>query len=250
MVYERFADFYSAGPYTSYSAHMAEQLESIVRRMGISVRTVLDVACGEGTFAVAAARKGFVVTGIDVSEHMLTLARERAAREGVSVEFLVRDMRTMEFDRAFDLATCWYDSLNYILKLDELKRTFVAVANALGEDGCFVFDMNTMYGLAVNWQRQSCYVQQETAEIFEVHRATFDYESNIATLRITGFLQQDSRWTRIDEVHEERGYSLDEINRCAEHAGFREIAQWGDIRDMTEPTPQSGRIWFAMQKGT
>jgi ubiquinone/menaquinone biosynthesis C-methylase UbiE len=249
-MYKRFADFYSTGPYATYSAHMAEQLESILKRIGTSVRTVLDVACGEGTFAVAAASMGFAVTGIDLSEEMLTLARDKAAREGVSVEFLQDDMRTMEFERAFDLATCWYDSLNYILELDELKRTFKAVANALTEDGCFVFDMNTTYGLAVNWQRQRCYVQQESADVFEVHRASYDYETNIATLRITGFSQQNGRWTRMDEVHKERGYSLDEITQCATSAGFGEIARWGDIREMTESTPQSGRIWFAMQKNT
>jgi SAM-dependent methyltransferase len=180
---------------------------------------------------------------------MLILAREKAARNGVDVEFQLDDMRTMTFDGVFDLATCWYDSLNYILKLDELQRTFMAVANALGNEGCFLFDMNTVYGLAVNWQRHGCYVQQETTDIFEVHRASFDFETSIASLRITGFLQRDGRWIRIDEVHRERGYSLEEINQCAACAGFREIARWGNIRDMTEPTPESGRIWFAMQKG-
>jgi ubiquinone/menaquinone biosynthesis C-methylase UbiE len=247
-VYRDFAYLYARGPYPEYSALMAEQLETVLDRIGSIPKTVLDVACGEGTFAVAAAKRGLRVTGIDFSETMLALARERAAREGVSVEFLLRDMRSMGFDKAFDLATCWYDSLNYILNLGELERAFLAIANALTDDGYFVFDMNTVFGLAVNWQRQSCYVQQDTAEIFEVHRADFDYETNVATLRVTGFLQRNGRWSRIDEVHRERGYSLDEIRQCGAQAGFREIARWGDIRAMTPPTPKSGRIWFALQK--
>jgi SAM-dependent methyltransferase len=227
---------------------MAEQLRIMMERVGIAGKTLLDVACGEGTFAVAAAKKGFAVTGVDLSQNMLELAREKAARDGVAVEFKLADMRTMALNGSFDLATCWYDSLNYLLELDELQRTFVAVATALRENGCFLFDMNTVYGLTVNWQRQRCYVQQDKAEIFEVHRTSFDFETMIATLRITGFLRQKGRWVRVDEVHRERGYSLEDIAACAVHAGFREIARWGNIRDMTEPTPESGRIWFAMRK--
>jgi len=48
---------------------------------------VLDVACGTGNTAIPLARRGFVVTGVDIATNLLQQARERAAAENVNVKF-------------------------------------------------------------------------------------------------------------------------------------------------------------------
>jgi ubiquinone/menaquinone biosynthesis C-methylase UbiE len=247
-IYERFAYFYAKGPYLQFSERAAEVLSTVLERFDAKPRTVLDIACGEGTFAVAMAKKGLQVTGVDQSPQMLQLAKERAERENVNVEFLLQDMRSLSFEERFDLVTCWFDSLNYLLELEDLTRTFAGVHRALKKAGLFIFDMNTIYGLAVDWQRYHCYVQQDTPELFEIHFPSYDSEKNIATLRITGFVKEGDGWTRMDEEHKERGYTLEDIRQCLKEVGFQELACWGNLTEMSEPKPDCARVWFAVQK--
>lgn len=244
-IYEKFAYIYAAGEYPDFSRRMAEILPSVLQHLDVRPESVLDLACGEGTFATALARQGFKVTGLDISSEMLALARERVREAGVAVELRHGDMRALTFDHEFDLVTCWFDSLNYLLDSTDLKKTFKGVRNALKPAGLFIFDMNTIYGLAVNWREYPCYVQKDTAGMFEIHSQDYDFEANIATMRITGFLKEGDLWSRVDEEHRERGYSQREIRSLLEDSGFQVLAVWGSFRDMSDAGPESGRVWYA-----
>jgi ubiquinone/menaquinone biosynthesis C-methylase UbiE len=71
----------------------------------IDERPILDVGTGTGRAALLFARGGAAVTGLDASEEMLTIARQRAAGEGLSVAFRRGDAHDLEFaDRTFDIA--------------------------------------------------------------------------------------------------------------------------------------------------
>lgn len=246
--YSKFAYFYAHGPYTQYSRAMAVLLPGVLKRFHMKPKKILDVACGEGTFCIAMAQKGYHITGVDNSASMLEIARERASKEKVNVQFLLQDMRFLDVQDEYDLVTCWYDSLNYLLEVGDLAKAFSCVNRALRSGGLFVFDMNTIYGLSVNWQRSPCTVQQDTGAVFEIHRTSYDVERNIATLRITGFAKEKGGWRRMDEEHRERGYSLKEVQECLQHSGLKELARWGNFKERSEPTQDSGRIWFIVKK--
>ena len=246
--FDSFAYFYTKGPYPQYSERMVELLPPVLAQFDAQPQTILDIACGEGAFAVAMAKKGFRVTGVDRSPQMLGFARERAERENTEIEFLLQDMRSLTFDDRFDLTTCWFDSLNYVLELEGIQKTFAGVYRALKKAGLFVFDMNTVYGLAVDWQREPCYIQQNSPEFFEIHFPSYDFEKRIAITSILGFVKEGDGWVRMDEEHKERGYTLEEIRQCSQAVGFQELACWGSLEVMSEPRPHSGRVWFVMQK--
>ncbi len=73
----------------------------------VADRSILDVGTGTGRAALLLARKGARVTGIDASEAMLQVARQRAAEESAVVTFLAGDAHRIEFpDRSFDAAVC------------------------------------------------------------------------------------------------------------------------------------------------
>jgi 2-polyprenyl-3-methyl-5-hydroxy-6-metoxy-1,4-benzoquinol methylase len=70
----------------------------------ISNRTILDVGTGTGRAALLMARAGARVTGVDASEEMLAIARQRASGEGAAIDFRSGDAHALEFpDRAFDV---------------------------------------------------------------------------------------------------------------------------------------------------
>lgn len=247
-IYGEFAEIYSRGNYADFSAKMAELLPGVLEHLAFEPQSILDVACGEGTFAAAMAARGYPVTGVDVSGRMLAYAREKVSRSGSSVNFVRGDMRALDFNETFDLATCWFDSLNYVVDPDDLRRTLEGVHRALRQDGLFIFDMNTIYGLAVNWREYPVWIQHDEDNMFEVHRAEYDFEANIAVMRITGFVKDGAAWRRIDEEHRERAYSQVEVRKHLARAGFQVLACWGSFSDMSEAAPESGRVWYVAKK--
>lgn len=76
---------------------------------------ILDVGCGTGNFSIKMARQGVNVTGIDVSEKMLEVARNRASQEKLAIEFRKMDSQNLTFqdsifDGVFSMATIEFAS--------------------------------------------------------------------------------------------------------------------------------------------
>jgi len=247
-IYEGFAQFFAKGNYPAYSQRVADALPSLLQELGSKPQAILDIACGEGTFAVAMAKGGFRVTGIDQSAAMLQFAEEKARREGVRVSFHEQDMRHLSFEQQFDLVTCWFDSLNYLLDLKDVRATFDGVARALRPTGLFIFDVNTIYRLNLLARRYACVVERETPDVFQVHRHTYDAERNIATFHIVDFAKERDHWNRVEEVHHERGYTPEELRTCLRDARLRERACWEKLQERCPPTPKSRRLYFVVQK--
>jgi len=247
-MYNEFARFYARGDWPRYSAQMARILPIVLERFGLWPRKVLDLACGEGTFAIAMAKRGLQVTGVDLSPEMLSIARERAAKDGLEVKFLQQDMRLLSLRGRFDLVTCWFDSLNYLLEIDDLAQALAGVSRVLDKNSIFIFDVNTIRALAVEWIREPCYVHLDSQDLFLASVPQYDPATRIASLHITGFARENERWLRVDEVHKERGYTLKEIRRSLKKAGLRELACWASLDKMEKPGRSAVRVWFVASK--
>lgn len=88
-----------------------QEVDFLVDALGLEPGVgVLDVGCGPGRHALALARRGFEVTGVDLSERFVALAREAAEAEGLGARFVVHDVRDLPgrlVDRGpFDAAIC------------------------------------------------------------------------------------------------------------------------------------------------
>ncbi len=95
----------------------ARVLTNMVGR--IAERPILDVGTGTGRAALLFARGGAYVTGVDASEQMLAIARQRAKAEGVAVKFVVGDAHELDFpDRAFDVSV----SLRMLMHAPDWRR--------------------------------------------------------------------------------------------------------------------------------
>lgn len=249
VLYDQFAPFYQQGPYVQFSLGLVESvLPDYFAELGISPVDILDIACGEGSFAAAMAKQGYRMTGMDLSPRMIELAKGVAMKESQDVRFVVEDMRSIPFEDAFDLATCLFDSLNYMLIVDDLQDVFHGVNRALRKGGVFIFDMNTIYGLAVDWMREPTYIQNEKDHLLELHRQSYDHENQIATMDITVFTKQGDYWHRIDETHQERGYPIADIQFLLLQAGFEITGMYGSLRKRSDVRLTSPRVWFCARK--
>ena len=103
---------------------------------------VLDLACGTGSLSSELSKLGYSVTGIDLSDDMLSVA---SAKKIESAEFYKRDMTDFQFDEKFDFCVCSLDSINHLENEKDVKKCFDCVAAALNSGGVFVFDVNTVF---------------------------------------------------------------------------------------------------------
>jgi SAM-dependent methyltransferase len=81
---------------------------------GAQAKCVLDIACGNGRHAVPLAKLGYRMTGLDVSDEFLELARQRSSQENVEVEWRQADMLELPQVAAFDAALCFGNSFGYL----------------------------------------------------------------------------------------------------------------------------------------
>jgi len=111
--------------------------------------TILDVGCGTGRHAIELARRGFSVTGIDLSENQLTRAREKAIEAGVAVDFLRRDARSFRFDVPFGAAIMICEGAFPLMETDAENAAILAsVSQALRPGGRLVFTtLNALFPL-------------------------------------------------------------------------------------------------------
>jgi len=139
--FDAIADVYDElvawAPYERWIA----RLDSHMRRLGLrSGGWLLDVACGTGLSSVPWARRGYHVIGADVSEPMLEVARRRAAKAGLDLEFVRQAVADLRPERKFDAALCLHSGLDYILETVDLRRAFRAIRRCLKPGGVFAFD--------------------------------------------------------------------------------------------------------------
>jgi SAM-dependent methyltransferase len=252
-IYGAFARFYADEVYAQFSDAMLEYFPAAAERYNLPREgRLLDVACGNGAFAVGMAQRGWQVTGIDQSCDQLTIARERAG--DLAIDWRQLDMRALDYQRSFDLVTCWFDSLNYMLTPEDLQAVFKGMYSALKPGGFAVFDMNTIHGIMVGWQRQKAYVQASTPTMLELHRNDCDWDRQIANLHITIFERGKKlpdgayAWRRFDEIHTERAYPLYDLRAWLAGAGFSVVDILGSLQTFTPPRTDSARVWFTVRK--
>ena len=97
--------------------------------------SIVDVGCGRGRHAIRLAFHGYRVTGLDLSEQSILVARARARDEGVEVRFVVGDMRTPLCNSCFDGAANLFTAFGYFEQEEEHQRAIDAMAESIKPGG-------------------------------------------------------------------------------------------------------------------
>lgn len=132
-----------AAPYDAawgrFSAYVAELVVALESEREHPFAVVCDAACGSGHLLQHLANDGRSLTGFDRSRQMIERARKRLP----GARFVLGDLRDPPmFDVRFDLVTCVYDSLNYLLEEAELRNFFDWGWSVLEEGGAVLVDLN------------------------------------------------------------------------------------------------------------
>ncbi|MGT2650698.1 class I SAM-dependent DNA methyltransferase [Streptococcus troglodytae] len=207
---------------------------------------LLELACGTGIQSIRFKQAGFDVTGLDLSQDMLNLARKRAEAADLDIPFIQGNMLELSHLDQFDLVTCYSDSLCYMEDEVALGDVFEQVYAHLNSGGIFIFDVHSTYQMDEVFPG---YAYHENAEDFAMLWDTYRDEAPHSVVHeLTFFIQDDDgRFTRYDEVHEERTYDLLTYDILLEQAGFKTVKVYADFTDDT-PKEDSKRWFFVAEK--
>ncbi|HOI47701.1 MAG TPA: class I SAM-dependent methyltransferase [Prolixibacteraceae bacterium] len=107
---------------------------------------IIDVGCGTGRHAIELSKRGYPVTGIDLSESMLEKAREKAKHDGLQIDFLRHDARNLPFENQFDVAIMLCEGGFPLMETDEMNFEILKnVSKSLKQRSKFIF--TTLNGL-------------------------------------------------------------------------------------------------------
>src|SRR5207302_7221269 len=118
----------------------------------------------------------------------------------------------------FDACVCLFDSLNYLMTLDDLGRTFAAVRRHLNPGGLFVFDMNTIRALEAGMFNQEG--TGRDAGLHYLWRSAYDAFSRRCTIEMDFTVRSGEAVRRFHETHVQRGYTRPEVERALEGGGL------------------------------
>lgn len=240
-IYERLAEVYDSGGWVEYSRRLLPYLREVLRRFQFRQRRVLELACGTGTVAIALADEGYQVIGVDRSAAMLREAKKKARQAGVEITFLQQDIRELVLEEPVDLATCFFDSINYLLSYQDLVCAFGNVARVLRPGGLFVFDMNTAAGLASHWDYRKG--GRDLGDVAIIGTNSYDPQKKLGTIRITVFKRVNDLYEKFTEVHTERAYSRHDVKIALREGGLKLLANY-DCMTFRRPGRKAGRILY------
>ncbi len=102
--------------------------------------SILDIACGSGRHSILLAKRGYKVTGVDLSKRLLIEANLAAQRENLNIEFIEADIRNFNSDKKFDLVLNLFTSFGYFETDEENFLLFQKAYALLNSGSYFVFD--------------------------------------------------------------------------------------------------------------
>ena len=128
---------------SSWTEDTENQVDFIVKALGLrSGERILDLACGYGRHALSLARRGFKLTGVDITSAFVEDALKSAALEHLPVQFILSDIRDVSFENEFDAVLNLADgAIGYLENDEENLKIFDVIAGALKPGGAHFMDV-------------------------------------------------------------------------------------------------------------
>ncbi|KPL58634.1 class I SAM-dependent DNA methyltransferase [Rossellomorea vietnamensis] len=247
MSYERFAYVYDYlmqdVPYDGWLEYVNRQAE----RYSIQGKRLLDIACGTGELSLRLARDGYDVTGVDLSQDMLTIAQEKASAQDVHIQLFQQDMSRLDSLGEYDIITIFCDSLNYLEDESDVENTFKKVYDHLTQEGLFLFDVHSIYKMTQIFMNQTFTLTDDHVSYIW---GCFPGEvPNSVEHELTFFVEdvETGQYERVEELHKQRTYPILMVKEWLETTGFDVLNINADFTEES-PSDQSERIFFACKK--
>jgi SAM-dependent methyltransferase len=182
---------------------------------------IVDLPCGQGRHAIELARRGYDVTGVDLSPFLLKVADERARAGGVRVRWLAGDMRQPIADERFDVVLNLFTSLGYFADEADDRKVVDAAAAMLVPGGRFLLEVINGERLMARFEEREWFTVGQAAVV--EHRS-LDRAARRMIVERTVTTPND---TEVN-LHAIRLYNGRDVSTLLRSAGFGRVDLSGD----------------------
>lgn len=217
-----------------------DYIENLFDMYGINPTLVCDLACGTGNMTINMAKRGYDMTGVDISKDMLNIAREKSA--SLPILYLNQSMENLDLYGTMGAFLCMIDGINYVISPKSLLKLFTRIKTCFIDDGgLFIFDISSEYKLK-NIIGNNTFIHC-TEDIFYTWQNRFIEKKNLSDMFLTFFVKQGKCYRRFEERHLQRAYSEKELRYLLKKAGFSQIDTYGELT-FSPPSKNCERIVF------
>ncbi len=184
---------------------------------------ILDVGCGTGRHSIELSKRGYLITGIDLSEAQLEKAREKAKANNLEIDFLKHDARNLPFEKQFDVAVMLCEGGFPLMETDEMNFEILkSVTKSLKNSAKFIF--TTLNGLFPIYHSINDFHGENNHDGAHYKSESFDLMT-FRDYNITTFTDDFENEHRIE--CNERYYIPSEITWMLKSLGFKKIEIYG-----------------------
>ena len=185
---------------------------------------IIDIGCGTGRHAIELTRRGYFVTGIDLSNSQLKKASEKAERDNLKIEFLKCDARNLPFEDQFDVAIMLCEGGFPLMETDEMNFEILKNATkSLKSSAKFIF--TTLNGLFPLFHSIDDFHETGTKEEGAHYKSDGFDMMTMRDYNVTTFTDDDGNEHALE--CNERYYMPIEITWLLKSLGFKKIEIFG-----------------------
>jgi len=198
----------------------AELYKNLLLEKGVkNGASIVECACGTGNLSIPLSEY-FSVSGVDISEDMLSVAHSKARSHGKKIYFIRQDMRELSFHKKQDavLATC--DGVNYLDSTGFISFLESAYS-LLNFGGVIAFDVSAPYKLEEILGNNTFTLVED--DICYIWQNFWNEDEGKSLLSLDIFTKMGDRYLRIKEEQQQWAHDVNFIKQSLENAGFEEI---------------------------
>jgi len=239
--YSRLASIYDYVMRHVDYVHWADYMALLFTRHELAPDRVLDLACGTGSLALEFRRRGYRIAGADGCQDMLRVAEEKSRKAGYDIPFFHRNLLDLNGLPRSEGVLCLYDSLNYLMTLEDISTVLREAWEVVAPGGVFIFDVCTETNSLRYFRDMK---EKDRGEGFSYTRHSF-YEDGVQFNRFE--IHFEDTQEVVCELHQQRIYPLSEIERVIADSPFEQKDAY-DGFGLTRPGETSDRVHFVLRR--
>jgi SAM-dependent methyltransferase len=200
--------------------------ELIKKNGNIGRKNILDIGCGTGKHLSFFKKDGYNISGVDVSENMISEARKYLQQKD---DLICCNASEFRFNKNFETIISLFHVMSYQAENNELKNVFQNVSEHLTDGGLFIFDF--WYGPAVLTDLPVVKIKRledEEVKITRITEPVMRYNENIVDVNFEMLIEDKKTHLleKLSETHKMRYLFLPEIEMFASNAGLKIVKSY------------------------
>ncbi len=206
----------------NYSGEV-DYIIKLIKENSNEAKTLLDMGSGTGKHAELFCNNGYIVHGIDLSEDMLKIAKNRIKDKEDKLSFSHSKIQELDLNKKFDVVVSLFHVMSYQNSNNELIKAFEVAKNHLKKDGIFIFDF--WYGPAVLTDlpvKRIKRFENEKIKVTRIAEPVMHPDENVVDVNYDVFIKDidSKKIIEKEELHKVRYFFDTELDMICKQVGF------------------------------